>query len=84
VRVYRTSRVAGYSRGASPLAGFETLPGSGVVRLKRSAIRSPNAGQYRAETTITVTNVTMNHSPPFKPNTHLEYGSFRSLASPVG
>jgi hypothetical protein len=31
-----------------------------------------------------VTNATMNHSPPFKPNTHFEYGSFRSLASPVG
>jgi hypothetical protein len=35
-------------------------------------MRAPNAGQYRAETTITVTNVTMNHSPPFNPNTAIE------------
>ena len=55
-----------------------------MIPLRRNAMRSPNAGQYRAETTITVTNATMNHSPPFKPNTHFEYGSFRSLASPVG
>jgi hypothetical protein len=47
-------------------------------------MRSPRAGQYRAETTITVTNATMNHSPPVKPNTRIEYGSFRSLASPLG
>jgi hypothetical protein len=42
------------------------------------------AGQYRAETTITVTNATMNHSPPFKPNTCDAYGSFSSPASPLG
>ncbi len=35
-------------------------------------MRAPSAGQYRAETTITVTNVTMNHSPPFNPNTDIE------------
>ena len=31
-------------------------------------MRSPNAGQYRAETTVTVTNATMENSPPLKPN----------------
>ena len=45
-------------------------------------MRSPIAGQYRAETTITVTKATINISPKFKPNTALDYGSFRSLASP--
>jgi hypothetical protein len=35
-------------------------------------MRAPKAGQYRAETTITVTNATMNHSPPFNPNTDIE------------
>jgi hypothetical protein len=50
---------------------------------KRTAMRSARAGQYRAETTITETNATMNHSPPFKPNTHVAYGSFSSPASPL-
>jgi len=35
-------------------------------------MRSPSAGQYFAETTITVTKDTMNHSPPFSPNTGIE------------
>jgi len=35
-------------------------------------MRAPSAGQYRAETTITVTKATINHSPPFKPNTDTE------------
>jgi hypothetical protein len=35
-------------------------------------MRAPNAGQYRAETTITVTKPTMNHSPLFNPNTDIE------------
>ena len=50
----------------------------------RTAMRWAKAGQYRAETTITVTNATMNHSPPFKPNTCDAYGSFSSPASPLG
>jgi hypothetical protein len=36
------------------------------------AMRSPNAGQYRAETTATVTKATMKISPPLKPNTHFD------------
>ncbi len=47
-------------------------------------MRSAKAGQYRAETTITVTNATMNHSPPFKPNnpnTRFAYGTYPSPAS---
>jgi hypothetical protein len=35
-------------------------------------MRMPSAGQYLAETTMTVTNVTMNHSPPLIPNTGIE------------
>ncbi len=50
--------------------------------VSRTAMRWARAGQYRAETTITVTNATMNHSPPFKPNTHCPYGTFPSPASP--
>ena len=33
----------------------------------RTKMRSPSAGQYRAETTITVTNATMENSPPVSP-----------------
>lgn len=47
-------------------------------------MRSPNAGQYRAETTINVMKTTMNHSPPLKPNTCFRYGTLRSPASPLG
>ena len=46
-------------------------------------MRSPKAGQYRAETTITVTKATMNNSPPFNPNTAVAYGSFQSPATPT-
>jgi len=35
-------------------------------------MRKPKAGQYRAETTITVTKDTMNNSPPLNPNTGIE------------
>jgi hypothetical protein len=46
--------------------------GAALPPLSRTAIRSPNAGQYRAETTATVTNATMKNSPPLKPNTHID------------
>jgi hypothetical protein len=81
--VYATTRAARYSRGAGPRGGdsglFPDSPRpamgceSGVVTLllSRIAIRSPNSGQYRADTTATVTKATMKNSPPLKPNTAL-------------
>ena len=72
--VYATSRVHRYSRGglSARESELELASGALVPPLSRTAIRSPIAGQYRAETTAMATNATMKISPPLKPNTNPE------------
>ncbi len=47
---------------------------SGSAKSRPSALQCarPEPANTVPETTITVTNVTMNHSPPFNPNTGIE------------